>query len=519
MTDSDQSTRARYRHLVLLLLILGVATALRVYEFRGFGASDDSAYAEIAGRLARGEAIIGAYEGPGVVPLRMGIIAPTAVLYRFFGVASWTLVGFVFASSLLGVLLAYAAARHFFDARAGLAAAALWALLPIDAFQASILAPDLPAALSLGAAILIVVWLLDSDGGGARRYFGGGTVAGLLLGYSWLCKETLAYAAPFFLFLIVYERRRLAELWPVWVGVAVGSGGVLVAEGFVYFRATGDWLHHLSETQRTYEQYPVSFAVQRPGDEGSYLRAVIKRIAYTGPWTILLNPRLGYLPLLGGVAAVHAAVRMDRRFLVPSVWLLSLAFMFNFASSSLTEYVPLLLFDRYLYPLLLPATVLLAGFLVWPLEDRGATVAALRRERAFWSVAALTFFVISSAWQNRENRFFSPSGTAEVATVAELLQPEDRIYTDARSIFGLDFNWSYPETLNTVNFEGMESAEVIPSGSYVLVNQAYLDQLTSFSGWWPTTTNPYARPPFADTPPSSWEVAWSGGAVTLYEVR
>ena len=518
MTDSDQSPWKRRRHLALLALVLVVAALLRIYEFRGFGASDDAAYAEIAGRLARGEPIIGAYDGPGTVPVRMGIIAPTAVLYGLFGVHPWTLVGFVFAMSLLGVVLAYACARHFFDARAGLAAAGVWALLPLDAFHASILAPDLPAAVALGAAILLVVWLLDT-GGSTRRHVVGGTLAGLLLGYSWLCKETLAYAAPFFVFLMVRERRRIGEVWGLWAGVAAGSVGVLVAEAIVYFQATGDWLHHLHETERTYERYEISFSVVRPGDEGGHLRAIIRRLVYTGPWTILFNPRLGYLPLLGGIAAVHAAVRADRRFLVPSVWLVSLALMFNFASSSFAEYVPLLLFDRYLYPLLLPATVLLAGFLVSPLHGWQTMPADLRRERGFWSGAAVIFVLLTFAWQNRENRSFSADWTAEVETVAELVQPGDRIYTDAHSILGLDFFWSYPEDLDAVNFEGMASGDDVPAGAYVLVNRAYLDYLQRYSGWWPTTTNPYARPPFVDDPPSTWEVVWSGGNGILYAVR
>lgn len=520
MSDPDRARRARVLHAAALVAILLVAVGARVYQFRGFGASDDAAYAEIAGRLARGEPFVGAYDGPAVFPLRVGIIHPTAVLFRTFGVHRWTMAGFPFLVSLLGVVLAYGGARHVFGPRAGLIAAGIWSLLPIDAFQASVLAPDLPAAVALGGAVLLVLWLLSAETGSTARWFGGGAVAGLLLGYSWLTKETVAYAAPFFLFLIAWERRRFREIWGLWAGIAVASGAVLVGEAAVYRALTGDWLFHLHETERNYQQYPNAFAVERlDGGDGGYLRAVVKRLVYTGPWAMLLNPRLGYLPLIGAVATIHGLLWRDRRYLLPAIWLASLALMFNFASSSTREYVPLVLFDRYLYPLLMPASILAAGLLSSAFRSAPGVEAGAHRERAFWCTSIALFMLATFAFHNREYRYFNPGWDAETRAVAEILEPTARVYTDAHSIFGLDFYWAYPDEFGAVNFEGMATADAIPAGAYVLVNRAYLDHLQAYSGWWPTNSEPYSRPPFVDAPPPTWETVWSGGNGTLYAVR
>src|SRR5207244_358343 len=87
-----------------------------------------------------------------------------------------------------------------------------------------------------------------------------GLAAGAALGVSWLCKESVAYAAPFCAGLVVAalrkDRRRCVVLW---AGVALGAVTVLAGEMTVYHRATGDWLFHFHETERNYHQYKNAF--------------------------------------------------------------------------------------------------------------------------------------------------------------------------------------------------------------------------------------------------------------------
>jgi len=509
---------AKAYRLGLILLILSSALVLRAYEFRGFGASDDAAYAQLSVGVARGHPLIGVYDGPAVFPLRVGIIYPTALLFRYLGVSEWTAAALPFVLSLLSVLLAYVCTRHFFGPRAGLLGAALWALLPIDAFHAGILVPDLPAAFYLGTAVVVVLMLLDSDIQRRDVLVGGGLVAGLLLGVSWLSKESVAYAAPFFLFLLIRTRGEWRRTAGLWMGLAVGSAGVLFAEALVYYRATDDWLFHLHETERNYRQYANAFLVDGSTGlgEGGHTRAIVKRLVFSGPWTMLVNRQLGFLPLVAVLGCVHGLYRRDRTYLVPAAWLLTLALMFNFASSSTSEYVPLVLFDRYLYPLLLPSVAISAGFLMGLFDQAHAPNLQVHRERVFWGIVIGAFLTAGFALQNRQNRHFNPDWTGGVEAVSRMVRPSDRIYADILSIHGLEFFWSYPDSVNTVNFEDMPPGTIIRPGAFVLVDDRYLDWLEAYSGWWPTKSAEYRRPEFADTPMGSWVALWSDGNATLY---
>jgi hypothetical protein len=61
--------------------------------------------------------------------------------------------------------------------------------------------------------------------------------------------------------------------------------------------------------------------------------------------------------------AVRAWFMRDASFKLVSAWLIALLLMFNFASPSFKSYTPLVLLQRYLIPILLPAAVLTAGLL------------------------------------------------------------------------------------------------------------------------------------------------------------
>jgi hypothetical protein len=73
-------------HFAILLVIVCIALALRLYCFRGFAGHDDAEYARFSRQVAEGTFQIGTYNGPAVFPLRIGIIVPTAILFRLFGV-------------------------------------------------------------------------------------------------------------------------------------------------------------------------------------------------------------------------------------------------------------------------------------------------------------------------------------------------------------------------------------------------------------------------------------------------
>ena len=93
------------------------------------------------------------------------------------------------------------------------------------------------------------------------------------------------------------------------------------------------------------------------------------------------------------ISLAWATVMRDRRFLAAGVWFLVLMIMFNFGSSSVISYRPLPLFERYVYPILLPAVVLVSGTLAALLESRAEW--GLMKERRFWAVTfGVAYFLI-----------------------------------------------------------------------------------------------------------------------------
>ena len=524
MTAAGSVLSDSRRYHSLLFLVLLSAAILRIYEFRGFGAVDDAAYAQIAHKVSEGSFAAGSYKGPAVFPLRMGIIYPTALLFRFAGVSEWSMVFFPFLISLLSVLLAYICANYFFGRRAALIAAAIWAFLPLDTFHATILSPDLPAAFFGSFAVVVILHLVDSHIHNKLLLFSGGIAAGVSFGLSWLCKESVAYMVPFCAFLVVTTlNKNRNRNSPIWSGVVVGSISVLSVEMFVYYKATGNWLFHFKETERNYIQYKNAFFVEGakftgPG-AGGHFKAILRRLLLDGPLTIFTNIQLLCLPFIAAIISLHALYLRNKSFLVPCIWFATLVLMFNFSSSSLNAYAPIVLFDRYLYPVMLPAVVITAGFfdnLYFHGKEESDGIA--RKEKVFWGTLILAFLVLLCVYKNISNRKWSPGWVSEVKTVSRLLHPSDKLYTDILSIHGLEFFWNYPGEMNTENFEDMGPSATIPAGSYVLINKRYLDWLTDKAGWWPTQSDGYRKPAFHNRIPSSWKKIWGNGNADLYHV-
>jgi hypothetical protein len=289
---------------------------------------------------------------------------------------------------------------------------------------------------------------------------------------------------------------------------------------YFYHAATGDWLFHFHETERNYRQYKNAFFV--PGSTsaahgGGFHEAILRRLLLNGPMTILLKSQFLYLPLFAAIIVLHAIYWRNRSFLIPAVWFATLVLMFNFSSSSLTSYTPLILFDRYLFPILFPATILSAGFLGDLFSRKISNPDGnTHREKVFWGTAIILVLLLIAGYQNYSNRKWYPGWVSEVKAVSRLLQPSARLYTDILSIHGLEFFWGYPEQMATVNFEDMAASTNIQPGSHVLVNRKYLEWLANMAGWWPTKSENYRKPEYYDLVPSTWKRIWGDDDAALY---
>lgn len=487
------------RAAALLALILVLAAAIRLLTFNGYFGSDDGDYAFISHAIANDRFSFGSFAGPSVFPLRVGLLYPTALAFKVFGTGEFAMLIYPFTLSLASVLLAFLSGTVFFGTTAGLVAAALLSVLPIESWSATMLLPDLPAAFWSGSGILALFW--GSRRESAASAAGLGALSGLFLGISWLCKASVIYLAPIIL-IYLFSIRRRQHFLPLAASFTAAALFIPAAEALAYRNLTGDFFHRLTETERNFREASGFFF--REGSPygygpGDYWKAVGGRLFLLGPKTILLNPHFGLVTLTALGAAVLALGRKGRGFLFPSFWFLSLLLMFNFSSARFTAYEPLVLFHRYLYPMLLPAVILNAGVLSLLLRSR----------RPYYFLAILLSMLLALpclagvAVLKVKRGIRSPVERE----LARTLSPRDRIFTDSRTLEAMQFFWAYPEEHRMLDFEGMGTGD-IPPDSYILFNPDREKFLERIHG--------YRSPSVSGLVPAGWELRWEGHNASLH---
>jgi 4-amino-4-deoxy-L-arabinose transferase-like glycosyltransferase len=525
MIQSQFLFASRFVHFAVLAAIIGMAAALRLYLFSGYGGFDDAEYASIAYRIANGTFLLAEYGGPPVFPLRVGVVLPAAIGFRVFGLSEWSMVLYPLALSILALPLVYICAATLFSHRAGLIAAALLGIVPMELGSATKLLPDMPSAFYAALGVTVICLVTRATGGRRSVLFWGGVLAGIAFGISWLCKEAIAFLAPFCLvFMIISLKRDVKAGALLWAGVAAGAFGVLLAEMTFYRALTGDFLFRFHEIERNYRQLENGFFTEG-SDFGwqkgeSYARALMKRLFISGPALLLLQFEFMLLPLIGLVACLHGWYWKDRSFVVPSLWLVTVLLMFNFSSTSSASYMPLALFHRYFYLIVFPSVVLAAG-LIGKLLFSGAASSSqdLHGERRFWGLMLACAILLMGAYLAQGSLRSSPSAWAmEVRSLGSMIKPSSPLYTDTLSIRGLAFFAGFPGKTAWTDFAHVESQDDIRPGSLVLVNKAYIEWLNKNGGMWLSPRSGYRKHSFYEAPPPSWKKIWQSDSARLYRV-
>jgi len=517
----------------VFLAILLLAVALRGYCFNGYWGTDDGEYALLANAMAKGnfaafvqENYLENFNAPAHLPYRIGLIAPLSALFRVFGVSEKVLLFYPFLISALGIVVAFLGGRLLFGVDAGLISAAIWSVYPQDVKLATFFLPDAIASFYGSAGVLVVLFILFSQIERVLPRFLGGLIAGLLFGVSWLSKESIVYLGPFCLILLISDaKNNFRNALPLWSGVAMASGGVLLTEMLVYYAQKGDFLWRMHENERSFVQTRsyLFYEGSRFGWPvgGSHMKALLKRLFIDGPGVIFLNEQALFLPSFGLIAAAHALHSKDRSFYIPSLWMLTLAFMYNFATCSFSAYTPLVLLDRYLHPIMLPATVLTGGFLEKLLAARvEPTIRDLSSERFFWGMVIACLVATTSLYLTFRMIRGVPTlrPIYDIRHISGIVKPTDKIYTDPLSIKAFEFFWNFPQETKTVNYEGMRAEQVEPNG-FVLADKFRLDWLKVNVSMWLTKDYGYHEPEFLTRPPRSWKRVWQNQYATLYKVE
>jgi 4-amino-4-deoxy-L-arabinose transferase-like glycosyltransferase len=512
-------------HQILFGLVLITAIIVRVIAFQGYSDSDPRSYAELADQAARGVAYQPAPGDWNTYALRVGTYLPAALMIRLFGLSEISIAAFPFLISILSCLLAYLFGRHLFGRPTGLMAMAILAIVPIDVQFASLLHSDAIAAFWANLALFILWRLRESNRPGVG--VPSALLSGALFGLSWLSRESVVYLIPFVIVLLLFthygEKKPLAigERLILFAAVGTGALAVLGLETWYYYSRTGDLLYRLHTTENNFRVCAALFFDSSSAvfgwQDGGYVRALLKRLFYSGPRDIMLSRLYLGLPALALLGiAWKGFVGMRQHWLV-NLWLITLLLMFNFMTSSFSSYKPLVIIDRYLYQLMLPAVLVTADFLTRILQ-RGRT-----RESQFWGLILLTGIVALSG--RGMTTIISNRVQAVEREIAKGLTNGELVYTDHYSVSGLIFfrdhslagtsasNLSWERALTgatgETEWERLAVAD-FPPGSYILVNPEMIDFLKDLYR--------YDPPTFAVNPPPNWRVVRQVRQATLYRV-
>jgi hypothetical protein len=490
--------------------LVSIGIILRLSFFQGYSDSDPHEYTILADQFSRGDIHLGPWDGPIHFPVRFAIYVPAALVFKLFGVSEFAIALVPLLVSVGNMVLAYLLARRIFNSWAGLISVALLCAIPVDITMATSLWPDPIAAFwaNVGVALLVSSFFLEIPNYSAATKI----LAGFFFGIAWLGKETVIYYGPFVAiccFLLAFQKTRSFTISSL---ALVGSAALVVlgAEAWIYHAYAGDWLFHFRSIEDNFKDSSVWWFDQSSPyfgwPEGEYAKALAKRLIIAGPKAILSS--FSKLPLFAMVAIAWAFFVKDRRFVLPAIWLLSLTMMFNFASTSPFEYKPLPLWERYLYPILLPSSILVGGALVVLWQARGTR--ELVFERRFWAcilLAALSLSCLSDAGRLRSR----PEQV--VRDVLPKLGPTDLVYTDNRSASTLVFLRTGKLSQlddRTIPYEDISPA-ALKSGAYVFINKSKLDFL-SFS-------YQYKPPAFVLDPPKTWQSVWSEKGAALFRIE
>ena len=509
----------------VLCLVVVVAITLRVYWSAGFHPVDTAEYAKVAYQISQGTFAFDRYEGPPVIPVRTGIVFPTAAVMSLLGTGEAQIALYPLLSCAVVLVLIYLFTVRMFGQLAAAIASIAWAFLPIEIEIATTLYPEVPATAFMFIGIYCIYLARNAEAIRPRAQLLYGLAGGLAFGASWLCRESVVYLVPFCAGLLVFDLRatKFRHL-PTWAGIAAGSLAVLIGEMVAYGIYNGDWLYRATATYANYRMLPEFFFMEgtRFGFEKGmpFWKAVAKRVAIDGPAMIFFSPQLLFLPAFGAIATLHALYRRHRHAYFMAALFAVMVVTFDGLSVSLRNYQPLPLFTRYFYPICFPALILTAGMLASLLRPDEGLWNALRKraEPVFWGGAVLLVLASTVAWLTfRHFRDYTGRWSAAEEHLAGVLSPKDTIHTDAISRNGLEFFWGYPAKMNVSPYGAPGRPVTVRCGDYVLRNLSYDRWLTVNYGMW-LNVGGFEAPPVVQKPPESWRVVWTDGNATLFKV-
>lgn len=332
---------------VAILSIVITALILRIVMFSGYVSGDDAAYVTQAVLYANGD-----FAPPSVHwGVRSLPIFFTSISFRLFGVNPIATALFPMVFSIGSVVVAYFLANELFDRYTAILSAFLVAIFPMEVIFASHLFPY--AFLSFFCSASLLTYLKAIKLNHSYLYL----VAGLLLGLAYLSRITALFCLLFFFLHTISERnfsRKIAYF-------IFGLVSVVILESAFFYKISGDPFHRIDVLVS--QVGPSDTAGQRASTDNPKPQRSIN-------WTKkLLEPF--YRPVVEQelglfFVAIFLTSLIQLRYVksygprVLLLWVIPIYFYTVYGTMSPFDYRPLRRLPRYMSPIIIPATVLVA---------------------------------------------------------------------------------------------------------------------------------------------------------------
>lgn len=453
----------RNRKLSLFLIVI-LGLVLRLIFFSGMGVSDDLAYSRYAKSIGKG------IDPSSTLTLstRLGLIYPTALSYSLFGVNDLSSVLFVLIASIGNIILIFYFGKLLFNEKVGLLGSFLTAIFPLEVVSATKLLSDVPSAFFMALGVYVFMHA-EKKSKQMLQYL----ISGILIGISYLIRESALLIALFFIIYILYKRRVKREYFAVPAGVLI----VFAVEFLMLYKVTGDPFYRFTTVQ-------------------NYLSDVYIKLDYFGrlsfpegllhyPYLILTNSLISYFYIFIFLSIAYLLAARKREAYALLFWFIPLLLYISFGSASFSKYLPFKADPRYLSVITLPGILLLAHFLA---EKRQIIMKVIMPA----ALAVLIIASIGTIYSDKDRGLLKDLR----GTYPFLAKLDKTVYMDKRSMQALDYISGYKNYIKAEEYpEEMSNIR----DSYIVVNKWMIRNLKE-------SNMKLEFPEEIDSPPKNWKI-------------
>lgn len=395
---------------------------------------------------------------------RLLLYLPTGLVYRLFGVSDFTSVIFVLSASLLSIIVIYFLGKKILNEKAGLIAAFLLAIYPLNVYHATQYLPD--AVIPLFFSLAVLSFLHGETAKTAKGRFLFYSLVGILIGLAQNVRENAFIFVAVFIVYIIFKRHfKFAYLWVVGGGLSV-----FLLDAIFFYWGTGDLIFQIN-------QVLVQFSSTSERLASSPERVIdwlgFTKLLFVGVW---FKP----FSLLFFISLIFSIFKKNNRLIFILVWFFTLLFYLEIVFPLQSNK-----YDRYLSIVTVPILLIISSFTVSMIERY--------KIKLHLAIIILILFIIPSrglvksfSSQTMSQKHFVANRALANSLVArpsgniyiQLLQHKGYVYNYVLGFDRLNYN-----SFQRQNTEGTDSLlrdwngmKVPEAGSYVVVDSNSLEK-------------------------------------------